>query len=243
LKSILRYSMIHSKMNKSPPIVVVGPAGCGKGRYIENIAVTEGRTLLHCFCRKDRTLRESRAKLHEWAFLREPVLVWLEGTDDLTPEAQSFLRRILETYSPSVKFCLECREIERLQEPIRSRCEVVKLSYIPIEVPADYIDKYKHYTWRQREYYTYIQNNPILSRQYNAGCNHVIDCSMNGNLLASMESGANPLKPIYEILNSSRDNAGLRVFITHSILVKSNPWCLIAYILSLNEPKDSKRDG
>ena len=109
------------------PLFVIGPAGCGKSRYIQQLAVREGRTLLRCPCRKDRTLREQRTVIHEWALRAEPTLLWIEGADDLTPEAQSFLRRILETYALRVRFCLEARSLESIQEPILSRCEIMRL--------------------------------------------------------------------------------------------------------------------
>jgi hypothetical protein len=109
-------------MPKQPPQIVCGPAGSGKSYYIKKYAQEHSLDVLICPCRIDRTLREQRTKLHEWAHRLQSSLLWLEGADDLTPEAQSFLRRILETYSPNVHFILECRTIESIQEPIRSRC-------------------------------------------------------------------------------------------------------------------------
>lgn len=113
---------------KIKPIFIVGPPSSGKSHYIQQLALKERRTLLRCPCRKDRTLREQRAAIHEWALRAESTLLWIEGADDLTPEAQSFLRRILETYAPSVRFCLEAQTIESIQEPILSRCEIMRLS-------------------------------------------------------------------------------------------------------------------
>lgn len=109
-------------MSRFPPLLVCGSAGSGKSHYIREYAKEHDLDILVCPCRIDRTLREQRTKLHEWAHRLQPSLLWLEGADDLTPEAQSFLRRILETYSPSIHFILECRTIESVQEPIRSRC-------------------------------------------------------------------------------------------------------------------------
>jgi DNA polymerase III delta prime subunit len=54
---------------------------------------------------------------------QEPLYVWIEGADDLTPESQAFLRRILETVSPSVQCILECRDPNRITPAIQSRCE------------------------------------------------------------------------------------------------------------------------
>jgi hypothetical protein len=109
------------------PLFIIGSEGCGKSTYIQQLAKKEKRVLLRCPCRKDRTLREQRARIHEWALRAEPTLLWLEGTDDLTPEAQSFLRRVLETYAPNVRFCLEGRTLSSIQEPILSRCDIHRI--------------------------------------------------------------------------------------------------------------------
>lgn len=112
------------------PIILTGPPGCGKSYWIQKYAKDINKLLFVCPCRKDRTLRDGRQKLHIWARRTEPAILWLEGADDLTPEAQAFLRRILETHASEVLFILECRDAGRLQEPIRSRC-IIKRMYQP----------------------------------------------------------------------------------------------------------------
>jgi DNA polymerase III delta prime subunit len=116
-------------MDKTP-IILTGPPGCGKSYWIQKYAEQIRKQLFVCPCRKDRTLRDGRQKLHIWARRTEPAILWLEGADDLTPEAQAFLRRILETHAKDVLFILECRDAGRLQEPIRSRC-IIKRLYQP----------------------------------------------------------------------------------------------------------------
>ena len=113
-------------MDKTP-IILTGPPGCGKSYWIQKYAEQIRKQLFVCPCRKDRTLRDGRQKLHIWARRTEPAILWLEGADDLTPEAQAFLRRILETHAQDVLFILECRDAGRLQEPIRSRCMIKKM--------------------------------------------------------------------------------------------------------------------
>lgn len=109
------------------PLILTGPPGCGKSHWIQTYAKRIHKQLFVCACRKDRTLREGRQKLHVWARRTEPAILWLEGADDLTPEAQAFLRRILETHAKEVQFILECRDAGRLQEPIRSRCTLQRM--------------------------------------------------------------------------------------------------------------------
>jgi hypothetical protein len=112
-------------------LILTGPAGCGKSHWIQDYAERRHRQLFVCPCRKDRTLRDGRQKLHIWGRRTEPAILWLEGADDLTPEAQAFLRRILETHAPQVQFILECRDSSKLQEPIRSRCTILR-KYTPV---------------------------------------------------------------------------------------------------------------
>lgn len=114
-------------MENESPIILTGPPGCGKSHWIQEYAKSVHKQLFVCACRKDRTLREGRQKLHVWARRTEPAVLWLEGADDLTPEAQAFLRRILETHAKEVLFILECRNAGRLQEPIRSRCMLQRI--------------------------------------------------------------------------------------------------------------------
>lgn len=114
-------------MDKTP-LILTGPPGCGKSYWIQKYAEKINKQLFVCPCRKDRTLRDGRQKLHIWARRTEPAILWLEGADDLTPEAQAFLRRILETHSSNVLFILECRDAGKLQEPVRSRCLIKKMN-------------------------------------------------------------------------------------------------------------------
>ena len=118
-------------LQDNTPLILTGPPGCGKSYWIQKYAMDVQKQLCVCPCRKDRTLRDGRQKLHIWARRTEPAILWLEGADDLTPEAQAFLRRILETHASDVLFILECRDAGRLQEPIRSRCTIKKL-HLPL---------------------------------------------------------------------------------------------------------------
>ena len=102
--------------------LIVGPPGCGKSRWIRQAAAAAGHTLFRWNCRDDRALRQGRELLHGLVRTREPTWVWLEGADDITLDAQAFLRRILETASANVTCALEVRRLECMAEPIQSRC-------------------------------------------------------------------------------------------------------------------------
>ena len=151
---------------ETTPIILTGPAGCGKSHWIQMYSKKVNKQLFVCPCRKDRTLREGRQKLHIWARRTEPAILWLEGADDLTPEAQAFLRRILETHATNVLFILECRDAGRLQEPIRSRCNIKKLTQVNWNDIEQYINQY-HSTANIQEIKSYLKKNEYSYRKIN----------------------------------------------------------------------------
>ena len=112
-----------------PAWLIYGPPGCGKTTWILAQVKQENKKLFHWNARTDRTLREGRENLHRQVRSQEPLFVWIEGADDLTPEAQAFLRRILETVSPAVQCVLECRDPQRITPAIQSRCEWKQCSF------------------------------------------------------------------------------------------------------------------
>jgi hypothetical protein len=106
-----------------PAWLIYGPPGCGKTTWILSYIKQSRKKMYHWNARTDRTLREGREALHIQVRSQEPLYVWIEGADDLTPEAQAFLRRILETVSQNVQCILECRDPYRITPAIQSRCE------------------------------------------------------------------------------------------------------------------------
>ena len=105
--------------------LVSGPSGSGKSTWIRERAQTRGARLLRHAVRTDRSLRQGRQYLFSQHRSKEPTLIWLEGADTLTTDAQAFLRRILETAAPNVEFALEVRDETTMNPPLLSRCQRV----------------------------------------------------------------------------------------------------------------------
>ena len=102
--------------------LVSGPSGSGKSTWIRKRAEATGARLLRHAVRTDRSLRQGRQYLFTQHRCKEPTLIWLEGADTLTTDAQAFLRRILETAAPNVEFALEVRDETPINPPLMSRC-------------------------------------------------------------------------------------------------------------------------
>lgn len=108
-------------------LLVCGEPGTGKSRWIREEAAVAKARLFRWNVRTDRSLREGREVLHQQVRSKERMFVWIEGADDLTQEAQAFLRRILETASPNVTCVLEAREMWKLSPPVLSRCTTISM--------------------------------------------------------------------------------------------------------------------
>lgn len=103
--------------------LVSGASGSGKSTWIRKRAEEKGARLLRHAVRTDRSLRQGRQYLFSQHRSKEPTLIWLEGADTLTTDAQAFLRRILETAAPNVEFALEVRDETTMNPPLLSRCQ------------------------------------------------------------------------------------------------------------------------
>jgi len=116
-----------TKQTVKGALLVSGEPGTGKTRWVKEEAAFAKAKLFRWNARVDRSLREGREVLHQQVRSKERLFVWIEGADDLTQEAQAFLRRILETAAPNVTCALEVRELWKLSPPILSRCTVVTM--------------------------------------------------------------------------------------------------------------------
>jgi replication factor C subunit 3/5 len=68
-------------------------------------------------------------------------LVILDEADQLTDDAQSALKKIIEQYAHNTRFCLICNNIDKISKEIKSRCMAFPFSPIPVKL---HVEKLKY---------------------------------------------------------------------------------------------------
>ena len=87
------------------------------------------------------TIREKVKGFASAASWKDIKVVILDEADFITVQGQAALRNVIETFSRSTRFILTCNFIERIIDPLQSRCHTLKI------VPPTKMDVYNHLTW------------------------------------------------------------------------------------------------
>ena len=73
------------------------------------------------------TIRDKVSGFASSASFKPLKIVILDEADFLTIQAQASLRNVIETFSRSTRFILTCNYVERIIDPLQSRCQVLKI--------------------------------------------------------------------------------------------------------------------
>jgi DNA polymerase III delta prime subunit len=209
--------MSHTRKNS---YIVSGEAGVGKSFYIKSQAKKHNAKLFRWNVRIDRSLREGREILHTQVRSKEPLYIWIEGADDLTQDAQAFLRRILETSSPNVISMLEVREPWKLSPPILSRC-------IPININT-------RYSFRHQRNYSIAKEYKLINKKVYKPINEI---HLN-DVPYLREIGYDPIELVYNLADYYKYDSNVTEMIKR-IGAGYSPWLQLAYFLAvIHKTKD-----
>ena len=128
--------------------IFYGPAGTGKTTLAKIIINSLDCDHLYINASDERGIETIRDKVSSFASVAsfKPLkVVILDEADFLTIQAQASLRNIIETFSRTTRFIMTCNFVERIIDPLQSRCQVLKI------VPPTKKDVAKHLSWILKE--------------------------------------------------------------------------------------------
>ena len=139
-KSIAKYL----DQNDIQNLIFYGPAGTGKTTLAKIIIKNLDCDHLYINASDERGIETIRDKVQGFAMVAsfKPLkVVILDEADFLTIQAQASLRNIIETFSRTTRFIMTCNFVERIIDPLQSRCHVLKI------VPPTKKDVARHLSW------------------------------------------------------------------------------------------------
>ena len=139
-KSISKYL----EQNDIQNLIFYGPAGTGKTTLAKLCVQNLNCDHLYINASDERGIETIRDKVQGFASVAsfKPLkVVILDEADFLTIQAQASLRNIIETFSRTTRFIMTCNFVERIIDPLQSRCQVLKI------VPPSKKDVARHLAW------------------------------------------------------------------------------------------------
>ena len=113
-----------------PHLLLYGKAGGGKTTLAKIIVNNVDCDYLYINASDERNIDVVRDKLKTFASsigFKSMKVVILDESDYMTPMAQAALRNLMETFSKHCRFILTCNYVEKIIDPIQSRCQTYKI--------------------------------------------------------------------------------------------------------------------
>ena len=118
---------IYLKNGDVPHLLLYGKAGTGKTTLAKIVTNNIDCDYLYINASDENNVETVRTKIRDFASsvgFRKYKVIILDESDYLTPNAQAALRNLMETFSKSTRFILTCNYVEKIIDPIQSRCQV-----------------------------------------------------------------------------------------------------------------------
>jgi len=132
---------IYLESEDVPHLLLYGRAGTGKTTLAKIVVNNIDCDYLYINASDENSVDAVRSKIRSFAStigFKDLKVIILDEADYLTPNAQAALRNVMETFSKHCRFILTCNYVERIIDPIQSRCQSFKV------IPPSKKDVAKH---------------------------------------------------------------------------------------------------
>ena len=113
-----------------PHLLLYGKAGTGKTTLAKLLVNNIECDCLYINASDENSVDVVREKVKNFAStlgFKEMKVIILDECDYITPNAQAALRNLMETFSKNCRFILTCNYVERIIDPIQSRCQSLQI--------------------------------------------------------------------------------------------------------------------
>ena len=128
---ILEKVKIYIENEDVPHLLLYGVAGTGKTTLAKISTNQIDCDVMYSNASDENSVDAVRDKIRGFASsmgFRKWKVVILDESDYLTPNAQAALRNLMETFSKSTRFILTCNYVEKVIDPIQSRCQTFAIT-------------------------------------------------------------------------------------------------------------------
>ena len=109
-----------------PHLLLFGKAGTGKTTLAKLLVNNIECDYMYINASDENNVDTVRTKVKNFAStvgFKDMKIIILDECDYITPNAQAALRNLMETFSKHCRFILTCNYVERIIDPIQSRCQ------------------------------------------------------------------------------------------------------------------------
>ena len=117
---------IYLESGDLPHLLLYGKAGTGKTTLAKILVNNIECDYLYINASDENSVDTVRNKVRQFAStvgFKDLKIIILDECDYITPNAQAALRNLMETFSKHCRFILTCNYVERIIDPIQSRCQ------------------------------------------------------------------------------------------------------------------------
>ena len=207
---ILEKVKIYIENEDVPHLLLYGVAGTGKTTLAKIITNQIDCDLMYINASDENSVDAVRDKIRGFASsmgFRKWKVIILDESDYLTPNAQAALRNLMETFSATTRFILTCNYVEKIIDPIQSRCQTFAIappSKKDVAKRLNDILQEEGVDFDVQDLVTLVNSGyPDIRRVLNAGQRQVINGKLDIDKTSTIQ--ANYTDDIIEVLKKSDD--------------------------------------